>query len=114
MHGIYDKKIKRVSLLHHLFSKSVTFLAKRLSERYGVCMPRNVAPSFQHQRIGIPLLNSFKEDGRSFGAKGLFLVTRNRNATGYSFYLHNGFKEGQDFLFGSLAIVYPLIDEKFG
>jgi GNAT superfamily N-acetyltransferase len=113
MHSIYDKKIKRVSLLHHFFSKSMTFLAKRLSDRYGVCMHMNVAPSYQHQRIGLHLLNSLKEDCKSAGAKGLFLVTRNRGTTGYPFYIHNGFKEGRDFLFGSLALVYPLIDEEF-
>jgi GNAT superfamily N-acetyltransferase len=111
MHRIYDKKIKQVSLLHHLFSKAVTFSAKRLSKRYGVSMHMNVAPSYQHQRVGIRLLDSLKEDCRSFGAKGLFLVTRNRNTTGYPFYLHNGFQEGRDFLFGSLALVYPLADK---
>lgn len=108
MHNVYDPKIKQVSFLHHLFSRFVTFLAKRLSCRYGCSMHMNVAAAYQHQGVGALLLSSLKEDCKAQGAKSLFLVTRNRHTTGYPFYIHNGFKECRDFLFGSLVLVSPL------
>jgi GNAT superfamily N-acetyltransferase len=109
MHDVYDKKIMEHSFFHFLFSRSVTFFAGRLSRKYGCSMHMNVSPSHQHQRIGPHLLERLKEDCQSNGTKGIFLVTRNRKTTGYSFYLHNGFKECKDFLFGSLALEYSLL-----
>ncbi len=108
MHEVYDPKIRRVSFTHFLFNRCVTYFAKRLYQRYGMSLHLNVAPSHQHQKIGPRLLDALKEDGKASGAKGLYLVTKNRKTTGYPFYRHYGFKEARDFLFGSLALVYPL------
>lgn len=108
MRSVYDKKIKKVSLIHCFFSRSVTLMGKKLFSRYGCCVHMNVSPSFQHRGIGFLLLDFFRQDCGSKGLKSIFVVVKNRKTGGYPFFIRNGFRECERLPFGSLALVCPL------
>lgn len=112
MRSVYDKRLQKTSFSLFLFSRLATRLSFSLYRKYGCSMHMNVAPAFQHRGIGVKLLNTLKKHCQASGEKGIFLITKNRRTTGYPFYLSQGFRPCPDFLFGSLALFYPLTSLK--
>src|SRR5262245_2100285 len=76
-----------------------------LTARYPAQLHVNLAPPWRGQGLGARLVETFAQDARDAGARGVHVVT-GRDMRNVGFYLANGFREAGSLTVGGRDIVF--------